>query len=148
MGKRTVGGDDGAAEMGEVAASGSAHLFGQAEGARQRLLATLEEVQILDRVVALARGPGELDEITLTGGMIVEGGEELGVAAVVVGENVAQVNRAVDGFVQPMGSTSGCCVRLCVPPYGECWKKETSLVVVPRRSTRPNFSYILTPALP
>ena len=60
----------------------------------------VEEVQALDRPVALAPLVGQARERALSGAVIVQRGQILQVAAIASREDLAQIDQAVDGFLQ------------------------------------------------
>ena len=70
----------------------------------------------------------------------------LQIAAVGAGQYLAQVDQAVDAFLEGASSRVGGLSRCST--FRWCLKKDTSLVVVSMRSIWPNLSYILMEALP
>src|SRR5882724_7645337 len=68
--------------------------FRALQGPQQSLLGTLEEVQALDRPIALALRLGEPGEFTLAAGGILDSGEELQVASIASGDDLAQIDQA------------------------------------------------------
>ena len=83
---------------------------------QQLLLGALEEVQALDRPVALAPLVGQARKRALSGAVIVQRGQILQVAAIASQEDPAQIDQAVDGFFS--GASCRVLGRSDVPPCG------------------------------
>jgi hypothetical protein len=118
---------------------------GALESLQQSLIEQVEEIEAFDRLVGDAMRPGEAIEGFEAGGEIIEGGQEGQVAAVAGAEDVARVVEAVDGLLERGEGAAGP-LRCSTLPWR--LKAETSLLLVSRRSTRANLSYILIVALP
>ena len=87
-------------EVGEIASSQAMNIeLGSLHGAKQRLGVGVEEVQALEGPVAGGLRMGDALEGALTAAVVVEAGEERQVALVAAEQYLAQVNKAVDGFL-------------------------------------------------
>jgi len=112
--------------------------LGRCSAAQKRLLGALEEVQSLDRSLAVSLRLAESNEIALPAGRVVDGGRKLQVTSVATEQNLPQVDQAVDRLFY-WGSSRVAWRSRC-STLRWCLKKETSLLVVSRRRTQPNLS--------
>jgi len=116
------------------------------EGAEQTLFGGVEEVDAFDGLAADRAGPGEPIENPDPCGEVVESGEEGEITAVTAKEDLAKVRQAVDRLFD--GARARLAGPLRCSTLRWCLKEDTSLLVVSRRRTRANLSYILIADLP
>jgi len=116
------------------------------ECAQETLFCGVEEIDAFDGLAADGTGLGEPIESPHTGREVVESGEEGEVTAITTEEDLAKVRQAVDRLFDRGKGAAGRPLRCSTLRW--CLKEETSLLVVSRRRTRANLSYILIADLP
>ena len=74
--------------------------LGSLQGAEQGLLGRCEEVQALDDALAFVLRFGQSCQVACAGGGVIQSRQEFQIAAIAAGQNLAQVDEAVNGLLQ------------------------------------------------
>jgi len=117
------------------------HVLATYESEQESSLIVAEEVEALVRASSVVLGFAELVEALRSSGRSFECSDKFQIAAIGGGDESPQVSEAVAGFLEGSELEGSRAVPLF--HRAVVLEKETSLVVVSMRKTRPTLSYIL-----